>query len=306
MADKATIHYIARKDINTTLWDQCIHHSANGLIYATHEYLDTICVDWDGLVMDDYDMVMPLVWRRKLGIHYLYYPPFCASLGVFGNHLTPFTIGEFLSAIPPKFRYWDFPLNFGNLINLEKFPCTIRSNYILDLGGGYAAISANYRENLRRNIRKSAALQFSVSIDFPVWEVVALARLYTPKAVFAPEIYTRFEKIYTILASRGKAKTYGIRNEKGALLASAVFLFDEKRAYYMLVGNHPDGKTAGASHAMLDAFIKDHAGQQLILDFEGSDIRNLAYFYSGFGASVENYPVIQLNRLPAAVSWLKK
>lgn len=306
MADKVTIQYIARKDINTTLWDNCIHHSTNGLIYATHEYLDTICMDWDALVMDDYDFVMPLVWRKKLGIHYLYYPPFCASLGVFGNHLTPSVIGKFLSAIPRKFRYWDFPLNFGNLIDLEKFPFTIRSNYILDLCAGYAAISANYRENLRRNIRKSATLGFSVSIDFPVQEVVALASLYTPKAVFAPEIYTRFKEIYSILASRGKAKTYGIRNEKGTLLASGAFLFDDKRAYYMLAGNHPDGKTVGASHAMLDAFIKDHAGQQLILDFEGSDIRNLAYFYSGFGASVENYPVVQINRLPAAVRWVKK
>ena len=46
-----------------------------------------------------------------------------------------------------------------------------------------------------------------------------------------------------------------------------------------MVGNHPDGKTIGASHALIDAFIKDHADQNFILDFEGSDIRNLAFFY---------------------------
>jgi hypothetical protein len=72
------------------------------------------------------------------------------------------------------------------------------------------------------------------------------------------------------------------------------------------VGNHPDGRTAGASHFLIDAFIKDHAGTDMLLDFEGSDIRNLAFFYSSFGAKEENYGAIKLNRLPFYMKWLKK
>ena len=89
-------------------------------------------------------------------------------------------------------------------------------------------------------------------------------------------------------------------------MASAVFLFYGKRASYILVGNHPDGKTAGASHALINAFIRDHAGQDLILDFEGSDISSLAFFYSSFGAVPELYPEIRLNRLPFWMKWIKK
>ena len=73
-----------------------------------------------------------------------------------------------------------------------------------------------------------------------------------------------------------------------------------------MVGNHPDGKVIGASHALIDAFIKDHAGQDLILDFEGSDIPNLAFFYNGFGATEEIYPALKINKLPWYVRWLKK
>ena len=91
----------------------------------------------------------------------------------------------------------------------------------------------------------------------------------------------------------------------GNLEASCVFLFSHKRAYYILVGNHPNGRTLGASHALIDAFIKDHAGQDLSLDFEGSDIRNLAFFYSSFGAQEEKYAAIKLNRLPWWMKWLK-
>ena len=101
------------------------------------------------------------------------------------------------------------------------------------------------------------------------------------------------------------ATTYGIilNNQ---LLASAVFFFSHKRAYYILVGNHPNGKTLGASHALIDAFIKDYAGENLLLDFEGSDIRNLAFFYESFGAVEEKFTGLKNNKLPFYLKWLKK
>jgi len=89
-------------------------------------------------------------------------------------------------------------------------------------------------------------------------------------------------------------------------MASSVFFFSHNRAYYILVGNTVEGKSIGASHALIDAFIKGNAGKNLILDFEGSDIRNLALFYSGFGAREEIYPFLKINRLPFYLKWLKQ
>ena len=94
-------------------------------------------------------------------------------------------------------------------------------------------------------------------------------------------------------------------DSQNRLLASCIFFFSHNRAYYILVGNHPDGRTLGASHALIDAFIKDYAGSEMILDFEGSDIRNLAFFYSGFGAKEEIYPALKINRLPWYVRLFK-
>jgi hypothetical protein len=101
------------------------------------------------------------------------------------------------------------------------------------------------------------------------------------------------------------ATTYGI-SLNNELVASCVFFFSHGRSYYILVGNHPNGKTIGASHMLIDAFIKDHAGEKNILDFEGSDIRNLAFFYNSFGAENEIYPALKINRLPFYLKWLKK
>jgi hypothetical protein len=115
----------------------------------------------------------------------------------------------------------------------------------------------------------------------------------------------RFRQLYKLLHQKKMALTYGI-SLNNQLLASAIFFFSHKRAYYILVGNHPNGKTLGASHALIDAFIKDYAGQNLMLDFEGSDIRNLAFFYESFGAVEEKYTGIRLNKLPFYLKWMKR
>jgi hypothetical protein len=118
--------------------------------------------------------------------------------------------------------------------------------------------------------------------------------------------FERLKTVYHLLKKRGLAKTYGVLSDKGELLASATYFFSHNRAYYILAGNHPNGRTLGASHTLIDAFIKDHAGQNILLDFEGSDIRNLAFFYSSFGATEEKYAAIKLNRLPWYARWAKQ
>jgi hypothetical protein len=89
-------------------------------------------------------------------------------------------------------------------------------------------------------------------------------------------------------------------------MASAIFFLSHDRAYYILVGNNPAGKHTGASHALIDGFIKAHAGKNILLDFEGSDIPGLAAFYGGFGAVSENYFFLTINRLPFFLKWLKR
>lgn len=115
----------------------------------------------------------------------------------------------------------------------------------------------------------------------------------------------RFEQVFKKAKELKQAETLGIFSEANQLLASAAFLFSHNRWYYILVGNTPDGKTNGASHYLIDRFIYKHAQTPALLDFEGSDIRNLAFFYSSYGATVEKYPALRMNKLPKLLRWLK-
>jgi lipid II:glycine glycyltransferase (peptidoglycan interpeptide bridge formation enzyme) len=261
---------------------------------------------WDALVLRDYEAVMPLTWNKKYGFYFLYQPAFTASLGVFGKNLTKEIIDHFLSMIPSKFKLVEISLNSGNIIGDPKSFLLLRSNYILNLNRSYEEIYKVYRDNHKRNISKALQLGCSVSKEIAVEEIIQLNKEQMQHVDGTkPGDYPNFKKLYEFLKNKEQAKTYAIVNSTNKVLASAVFFFSHNRAYYIMVGNHPDGKTIGASHALIDAFIKDHAEQNLILDFEGSDIRNLAFFYSGFGATEEIYPALKINRLPFYVKWMK-
>ena len=307
MAGSFNIHYITRDRIDIAKWNTCIDAADNGLIYGYSFYLDHMATLWDGLVLGDYEAVMPLTWNKKYGIAYLYQPFLTAQLGLFGKNISAELLGAFLNSIPSKFKYWDFYLNHGNVFALNNFSLYRRANYVLNLYRSYEDITGGYRENIIRNIKKAEQAGCTASKDFDEEKVIELAieQMNTYSKESKGNV-TRFRTLYKYLYQRQQATTYGIFSPKDELLASCVFFFSHNRAYYILVGNHPNGRTIGASHALIDAFIKDHAGKNMVLDFEGSDIRNLAFFYSSYGAMEENFAGIRLNRLPVFLRWMKK
>jgi hypothetical protein len=262
---------------------------------------------WDALVLGDYEVVMPLTWNKKYGFCYLYQPAFTASLGLFGSEIEELLVKRFMDAIPSKFRLIEISLNHRN-----NFPGAVpgyypRSNYIMHLKKPYDEISRSYRDNHKRNIAKAMQSGCHVNNEIPVDEIMKLHEEQLKHIDGTkPQDYLNFKRLYELLKASGQAKAYGILDPKNKILASSVFFFSHHRAYYIMVGNHPDGKTIGASHALIDAFIKDHAQQNLILDFEGSDIRNLAFFYEGFGATPEIYPGLKINKLPWYLRLLKR
>jgi hypothetical protein len=302
-----TIAYLSQDEINREKWDACIGQADNGLIYAYSFYLDQMAGDWEALVLDDYRAVMPLTVRKKYGIRYLAQPFLTAQLGLFGNGIDQALLERFLRSIPIKFRFCDIYLNHGNVFSIKGYELYRRTNFVLGLHANYNDLEKQYRENIRRNIRRcreaGCVTDHSISVD----AVIELARnqMRNQSAESLRHI-SDFSDLFSVLEKKGMATVRGIVSPAGKLLASAVFFFSHHRAYYILVGNHPDGRTIGASHALIDEFIKEHAGKQLHLDFEGSDIRNLAFFYSSFGAQEEIYAALKWNRLPPLFRWLKK
>ncbi len=301
------ISYLPQEKIDKVKWDRRIDASSNGLIYAYSFYLDAMSKNWDALIFDDYSVVMPLTWNKKFGIYYLYQPFFAASLGVFGNNISSEIVKAFLDNIPAKFKYWDIYLNKENVFSIGGYEIYERRNYILTLKKDYEHLNADYSKSHVRNIKRARDWGNVVQKNVPLAGVIELAKEQSKD--FSPvtdKDFENFSSLFSVLAKKNNAVTYGVWSSQQQLVASCVYFFSHNRAYYMLVGNHPNGRTSGASHLMIDHFIKEHAGENLVLDFEGSDIKNLAWFYSSFGANEEKYAGIKMNRLPPLVKLFKQ
>ncbi|MBM3415852.1 MAG: GNAT family N-acetyltransferase [Bacteroidetes bacterium] len=312
MSGPGNIQYLRHKEIDKGKWDKCIGTAPNGLIYAYSFYLDTMSKNWDALVLskglhseNDYETVLTLTWNSKYGIRYLYQPFLTAQLGVFGKNVTEQLVADIIGAIPSSFRLIEISMNSGNIFNSHGKLFTLRNNYILDLIKPYNALAEKYSENTRRNIKKAVQSGYTAEKGIAIERIIELAvsQMKIQNNQSADNV-NRFRKLYQLLHEKTMTAAYGILLN-GELLASAVFFFSHNRAYYILAGNHPGSRNTGTSHMLIDAFINDHAGKNMLLDFEGSDIPGLIIFYSGFGAINEPYPFLRINRLPFYLRWMK-
>jgi Acetyltransferase (GNAT) domain len=299
-----SIQYLLPQQVDKNKWDACINNAGNGLLYACSGYLDNMAPGWNALVLNDYEMVMPLPARKKLGIHYLFQPSITPSLGVFGNHVSEVIVNDFLKAIPATYKVWDLSFNAGNTINYSKGTIIARNNFVLDVSLPYRQLCKNYSENIQRNISKAIKTGCVVSKGILFDDVATICKTAFPTFTRVENgLFEKLHEVYKI--HKAEAKSYGVFSAEGILLASAIFLFFKGRAYYWLVGNTPESKQYGASSLLLDSFIKEHAQQNLLLDFEGSDTSSVADFYKKFGAVAEPYTTLYVNKLPFPFSLLK-
>lgn len=299
------IRYLRRREIDTTRWDHCIEASLSPLIYPRSFYLDAMAAgQWDALVLDDYHAVMPLTWRSKFGIRYLYQPAFTQQTGIFSA--APFTtalIESFLREADRHFRFAEIYLNYTNACPSLK----PHSNFTLNLDAHYSQLCARYKKDLTRNLRLAQRNPLTYKKDFDLHTALGdFRRAYTSRLpAIKEDDYRRWEALCRLLQKQDQLLTRAVLDEQEQPLCSAVFLRDTRRFYLLHSTTLPAGRVAEANHFLLDQFIREWAGSSMILDFEGSDNPGIAHFYSNFGGTDQPYFFYRRNALPWPIRWLK-
>ncbi len=75
----------------------------------------------------------------------------------------------------------------------------------------------------------------------------------------------------------------------GELIGASLLFRTPGYLFYVNGGITAAGKKIGAMNGIIDALIRNYASSPLILDFEGSEIEGVAYFYRKFGSSNSPY-----------------
>lgn len=296
------IRHVKHKDINKLKWDECIDTAPNGLIYANSFYLDIMSKGWDGLVMNDYEAVMPLTWNKKFGILYLRQPAFTQQLGIFGNgtfnkELTK----EFIQKASEIFSFAEINLNYANEYPKYFFK---KCNLILPLNQPFDVLKRSFRNDL---IKKSQSAHLIYSSSKDVEEGIQLFKHFYSKRL--PDLkkadYENLLQLCFLLKSKNQLLIRKIKSKDETLLAIALFFKDKKRIYYILSTLLPEGRKYDANALLLYEVIKEFSNQNLLFDFEGSDIPSINFFFKKYKPIEEPYSFVRINKLSFWKKWIK-
>jgi len=283
------IRYVGRRHIDEEQWNRVISSSAYETIYPYTWYLDACADNWGAFVMNSYECVMPVAFRKKLGMRYTYQPVYCQQLGIYSAKRIDVEVTRmFLHAMQKKFRMGDYALNEGIIIAEEPgFEVTDNMNYVLPLNADHAALQSGYSENCRRNLKQAARHKLQFDDEIAVDAFISLKKNASKTAGTTAD-YTYINHMLLRLKSLDRLRIFGAR-EGNHLMAAAAFAFSEQRGIFLLSVSSEAGKEHRAMFMVVDQFIQLYAGKLPKLDFEGSNIPSIARFFRGFGAKPQEY-----------------
>lgn len=296
------IQLIKSTDIDSQKWNQLIHESPNGLIYAYTWYLDMLCEKWNALIYGDYKAVMPLPTKMKFGFQYVYQPAFIQQLGVISkDSAVDKYLNEFIPYLKKHYTLVDIKLNFNHSAD-QVYP-----NYTLSLHKSLEEIQTGFNRSFKEAFKQSKKTigEFYYSDDIDA-ALEFNAQLYDYRSVeLTGDIYQRFGKLSKYLFDKNQCliPTWSVN---GKVMAQAIVLMDERRYYLMTSACLEEGRRLRANHALMYHLLKSLSQQEKIFDFEGSSIPGVAKFYESMGGQIEYYPPLKKNFLPRWLSWVKK
>ena len=298
------IKYLKHIEINKNKWNECIVTASNSLIFAFSFYLDIMAPNWDAIIINDYEFVLPLPIKKKWGIKYIYIPPFIPQLGLFGKNPT-LNIDNLLPLLNSKVNYGDIFFNHHNRISSSLVKQ--RTNFILHLKKDYEHIYKNYATDLKRILRKQVKNEMLYSKQNTIEYTINLYK--ENYAHRTPHLSNSDYKIFldacNMLNTTENCFTRSICTSDESILCSLICLADENRIYTIINPSTILGRQKEAAIFLFDELIREFSETDKVLDFVGSDLAGVKFFLNKYGPIDEPIFFYHFNYLPYPARFFK-
>lgn len=298
------IRKIVHKNIDRKKYQNCIQNAINYRIYAEDWYLDIVTEGkWDCLVLGDYEAIMPLPFKRKLGIKYIMQPLFCQQLGVFSpNFLDENKFKQFENKLS-KNPVGSYHFNEENTKDFKPIG-SIKVNHLLNLNRDYSILHNNFKKDRKKDIRRIEKMDVIIVNDL---DKVEFTNELISKYPDFKEFYlsTIFNNLIDELVQRNQVIFYKLLIDN--VLVSTAFLIKSKKSTILMFSSRDKSNLYKGSFAfLLNQFIKDNANTDMVLDFEGSMLKNIASFNESFGAEIAEYAVLENSKKELIQNYFNK
>ncbi len=283
------IQVVPFEKINRTKWDACIHSGKNGNIYGLYDSICMACDRWVGIIYNDYQWVLALPQKKKLGLTYSWHPQFMGPLGIFGNEEDPQIQQKMLEEMI-QHSWWVKMFYFqpaeGNLIK----PTLWKYQQLGLAGKNMEDVRKEYNENTKRNRQKAVKQGIEIKKVSDVDLVINTFKENKGDQIenINEDSYVLLRKLMIHWLQKNDGHITGVYDGE-ILLAIGYFLTWRKTVTYYKGAVTNEGKNSGAMHFLIDSEINDHINKCDFFDFGGSNTESVARFYKGFGGKDVDY-----------------
>lgn len=279
------IKKIKRSALDLDKYSACLQRAINYRVYAEYWYLDTLTdSQWDCLVLNDYEAIMPLPYQKKLGIKFISQPTYCQQLGVFYANSFPQEIVQlFYQEINHQLvRYYTF-----NEENTQYLAPNLpqKVNQILNLNVEYNQYKKSLRKNRKQELNKGlqgAQIIYSETAQ----DFIALLKTEYP-AIQKQLALDKLHPLVQIIQQKKLGITINII-ENQQVVASSFYIKSGNRLI-QLCNAKKNNSIFNYNTFIVDHMIQKFNQQGFILDFEGSSIKGIQDFNASFRAEKKTF-----------------
>jgi lipid II:glycine glycyltransferase (peptidoglycan interpeptide bridge formation enzyme) len=320
--ENLNIRELAEKQFSS--WDNFVEESSNGSIFSSSLWLKVLNKAHDGKaeilgVFNGNELVSGiLLFVRKKGMFKVAaYPP-----------LTPFTsvlfkepdtkriskiesqqkviMNSLLEYLIKRYNYTSISMD-PSIADIRPFlwrgwEPNINYTYEVNLANT-DELWNNLDKDVKYEINKGKKLELNISNNKDISEFYGLYEKTFSKQNMNVPIKEEFIKsMVEILQKENKCKTYFATTKKNELAASAIAIYDNKKAYYLLAASNHEIK-AGAPSFLLWHIFKDLSKKFKKMDLVGANTPQIVNFKRQFATrlvpyySIENYNSLILKYL---------
>ena len=301
------IHYVKREDLEVEKYNDCIENAIQSRIYAFSWYLDIVADNWDVLVLNDYEAVMPVPFRRKFGINYVYPPLWMIELGVFSKYKNVRS-DDFILVLQTNFKFVELRLNTHNSVDKFKKKSIKRYLQFLPLKDDYDTIFKKYNRNRKREIAKAKKFNLVENWNDNPQKLIQLFKenIANRLGKVNQQDFDNLLQLINLCLEKNVGDLLTIYSDKKELVSAAFFIKHKNKVTQVVCASDLKNRDNGANTFSNDCAIFRYQKHFDIYNFGGSSIKSIAKYYKSYGAETEEYYQIKYNNLPYLIKLFKR
>lgn len=176
----------------------------------------------------------------------------------------------------------------------KGFSQTTRYTYILNDLSNTDSLFSEFRENIRREIRK-AEKQLSIVSLTEIDELYQLkVKTYLEQQENYPFTLSLLNKVYGYCLEHNCGELLAAKDKEGNIHSIILYVWDKQSAYYLHGVTNLDFKTTGSMSLLLWEAIKRSSTKTKAFNFEGSMIEPIERYFRAFGG--EQTPYFEISK----------